>query len=76
MMPRVKPINYDISLYDLELGGDYGYKGTVKIELDVKKSTQEIVLNAHELKIQKAEVSTEHTKSRSEYHRSVNHIID
>ncbi|KAI9792331.1 MAG: hypothetical protein M1816_002556 [Peltula sp. TS41687] len=59
----VKPINYAISLYDLELGGAFSYQGTVKIDLDVKKNTQEIVLNAVQLKIHSAEVVTEHTKT-------------
>lgn len=53
----VKPINYDISLYDLEYEGEFTYKGSVKIELEVKGPTKDIVVNAHQLKIQDAGVS-------------------
>lgn len=62
---RVKPTNYRLSLHDLESGGNWQYQGTVKIALDIKKSAREIVLNANQLKIQSAELSTEHTKTQS-----------
>jgi aminopeptidase N len=55
-MGSVKPINYAISLYDLELGGEYGYQGTVKVDLNVLRAAKEIVLNAHELKIHSAQI--------------------
>ncbi|KAL8759432.1 MAG: hypothetical protein Q9184_003626 [Pyrenodesmia sp. 2 TL-2023] len=32
----VKPVNYDISLYDLEYQGDFNYKGSVKIDLEIR----------------------------------------
>lgn len=69
----MKPINYAISLYDLEFGGSYSYQGTVKIDLDVKKDTREIVLNALQLKIYSAEVVTTHTKSRCS--RTFSHAV-
>ncbi|MCJ1477322.1 hypothetical protein MMC13_005993 [Lambiella insularis] len=53
----VKPSNYKISLYDLELGGAYTYQGNVKIDVEFLDSTTEIVLNAHELKLHSAEVA-------------------
>lgn len=59
----VKPVNYDISLHDLELGGSYSYHGTVKIDLEVRKNTTEIVLNTLQLKIGRAEVRLEGSKS-------------
>lgn len=37
----------------------------MKIALEIKKSAKEIVLNAHQLKIHGAELSTEHTKTES-----------
>ncbi len=37
----------------------------MKIALDVKKSAKEIVLNANQLIIHSAELSTEHTKTES-----------
>lgn len=49
-------MNYNISLYDLELGGGFSYQGTVKIDLQVKDATRKIVLNAHQLKVHDAEV--------------------
>ncbi|KZF20641.1 putative aminopeptidase [Xylona heveae TC161] len=60
----VKPIHYAISLYDLELGGSFSYKGTVKIDTAIQKKTAEIVLNSLELKLHDAEVFTEHTKTQ------------
>ena len=54
---RVMPVNYDITLYDLELGGAFTFQGTVKIEINVKKEIKEITLNAHQLKVKVAEIS-------------------
>ena len=53
----VKPVNYDISIYDIELGGAFTYQGTVTITSKIVKSTKEIVLNTHQLKIHSAELS-------------------
>lgn len=53
---RVKPKVYDISLYDLELGGSWSYNGRVKIDASVTKATKEVVLNSKEITVQKAEV--------------------
>ena len=54
---RLKPINYDISLYDIQFSGDFQYKGTVKIELQVKKPTKQVVINVNQVKIHAARVS-------------------
>ena len=59
----IKPINYEISLYDLELGGEYTFQGTVKIDVDIKKATNEIIINAHQLKLHRAEISGQSAKS-------------
>lgn len=64
-MSSVKPSNYAISITDLELGGNWSYQGRVKIALDIKKASKEIVLNSNQLKIHSAELSTEHTKTES-----------
>lgn len=63
----VKPINYDISIYDLELGGDFTYQGTVNILSKVVNSSKEIVLNSHQLKIHSAEVKLEHSKTQQTF---------
>lgn len=60
---NVKPVNYHISLYDLELGGGFSYQGTVTISSKIVASSKEITLNAHQLKIYSAEVFVEHTKT-------------
>jgi len=52
----VKPLNYDLSLFNLEFGGSWAYEGLVKIESKVKEDTQELVLNTKELEIKSAEV--------------------
>lgn len=64
MTARVKPVNYNISLHDLELGGGFSYQGTVKIDLNVKAATKEIVLNAHQLKVHGAEVYSDDKKGK------------
>ncbi|KAJ9288246.1 hypothetical protein DTO280E4_6045 [Paecilomyces variotii] len=51
-----KPIHYDLSLFDLEFGGSWSYKGVVKIDLDVTKPTKQIVLNSKEIDVQSAEI--------------------
>jgi hypothetical protein len=70
----VKPLNYSLSLFDLEFGGGWSYNGTVKIDAAVKKVSKEIVVNAKELEIKGATLhsaeskctSTRHTDLRSE----------
>jgi hypothetical protein len=60
---RVKPINYELSIHDLEFLGNWSYQGTVKIALEIKKSAKEIVLNSNQLVIHSAELSTEQSKT-------------
>jgi aminopeptidase N len=60
---NVKPINYAISLYDIELGGAYTYQGAVEVTAKILKSSSEITLNSHELKIHSVEVKVESTKA-------------
>ena len=51
---RVKPVNYDISFYDLKFEGDFSYHGSVRIHLQVKKPIKEITLNANQVIIEVA----------------------
>ena len=53
---RIKPLNYNLSLFDLEFGGKWGYSGLVKIDSKITEQTEEIVINTKELDIQSAEV--------------------
>lgn len=64
---NVKPVNYDISLFDLELGGAFSYQGSVAIQLKVLRSSREITLNTIQLKIHSAELIVEHTKTTQTY---------
>ena len=68
--PSVKPVHYDISLSDLEFGGDWKYKGLVKIDTKIIKATKEIVLNTKELEIQSAKIWTAEAKSMPSPHSS------
>jgi aminopeptidase N len=52
----IKPINYDLSLFNLEFGGDWKYDGIVKIQSQVKSETKELVLNTKEIEITGADV--------------------
>lgn len=54
----IKPKHYDISLVNLELGGSWGYDGTVKIDASVSKPTKELVLNVKEITVVQAEAQT------------------
>ncbi|KAL3713102.1 hypothetical protein TMatcc_001805 [Talaromyces marneffei ATCC 18224] len=61
----VKPKRYDISLYNLELGGSWSYNGTVKIDTTVSKPTKEIILNVKEVSVEKAEVQAGSTSVKA-----------
>jgi len=67
---NIKPVHYDISLFDLELGGAFSYQGSVSILCKILKSSKEITLNTHLLKIHSAEVSLEHTKTQQTFKSS------
>jgi aminopeptidase N len=66
----IKPINYNLSIYDLELGGSFTYQGTVSILAKILRSTNEIVLNSHQLIIHSAEVTIEQAKSQQTFKTS------
>lgn len=55
---RAKPSHYAISLHDIDFGGKFGYKGTVRINTNITKDDgfSELVLNAHQLKVHSAEL--------------------
>ena len=61
----IKPTNYNLSLFDLELGGSWTYQGKVDIDVEVKRETKDIVLNTHQLKIHGADISTAQGKTES-----------
>lgn len=61
----VKPINYAISLTDLCAGEPWTYQGKVDIDVEIKKATKSIILNANELKIHSAEVASDSGKHSS-----------
>ncbi|KAE8348860.1 peptidase family M1-domain-containing protein [Aspergillus coremiiformis] len=57
VLPGVaKPVHYDVSLFDLQFGGSWAYKGIVKIGLKITSPTKEIVLNSKEIEVEQAEV--------------------
>lgn len=60
----VKPIHYDLSLYDIELGGAFSFQGTVKITVKVLRSTKSITLNSYQLKIHDSQVLTESSETQ------------
>jgi aminopeptidase N len=60
----IKPLNYDLSLYNLEFGGSWGYDGLVKIQAQVSP-TKEVVLNTKELRIISAHVMSNGKKVAS-----------
>lgn len=52
----IKPSNYNLSLSNLEFGGDWAYDGFLKIDSRVKSSTDQVVLNTKHLEIKEVEV--------------------
>ena len=56
-MSRVKAVNYDIELFDLELGGAFSFRANVKNQVNIKSATKSIILNAHHLTIHEGEIS-------------------
>ena len=60
----VKPVNYDLSLYDLELGGAFTFQGTVKISVNIKAPTKQILLNSYQLKVNSAQITGNGIKSQ------------
>lgn len=60
----VKPTNYALSIFDIELGGAFSYHGTVGITASIEPGTKEITLNSHQLKLHSTEVFVEHTKTQ------------
>ncbi|KAI9657062.1 MAG: hypothetical protein M1821_003228 [Bathelium mastoideum] len=59
----VKPTNYALYIHDIELGGQFSYRGTVSVDIEIKQTLKEITLNAYQLQIHDAELFTEHTKT-------------
>ncbi|KAF2640961.1 hypothetical protein P280DRAFT_518300 [Massarina eburnea CBS 473.64] len=61
----IKPSHYVVSIHDLEFGGNFTYKGTVTITTNIKKDDgfNDIVLNAHQIKVQSAELKAGESKS-------------
>ncbi|KAG8526285.1 uncharacterized protein KY384_000278 [Bacidia gigantensis] len=55
--PILKPLHYKLDIYDLELGGEFSFAGTVRIDIGVKSPTKSIIINAHKLKLRTAQVS-------------------
>ncbi|KAK2741427.1 hypothetical protein FQN55_008343 [Onygenales sp. PD_40] len=53
-----KPTHYDLSLFNLNLGDSWAYNGKVNITTQVIRKTNEITLNAKEITVDKAELSS------------------
>nr|POF11405.1 aminopeptidase 1 [Quercus suber] len=61
----VKPLNYKISIFDLQAGEPWTYQGTVDIAVDIKTPVSSITLNTLQLKLHSAEVFSEAGKTAS-----------
>ena len=44
----VQPLNYELSIHDIELGGAFSYQGRVSILAKIATPTKEITLNSHQ----------------------------
>lgn len=47
----IKPLNYDLSLSNLQFSGDWKYDGLVKVAAKVQQGTDEVVVNVKDIKI-------------------------
>ncbi|KAK5071180.1 hypothetical protein LTR64_007684 [Lithohypha guttulata] len=52
----IKPLNYNLSLSNLQFSGDWRYDGIVQITSKVQKETDEITLNVKDIQISSASV--------------------
>lgn len=48
---HIKPLNYNLSIFNLQFSGDWQYDGVVKIASQVQKETDEVVVNVKDIKI-------------------------
>lgn len=55
----LKPIHYDISLFNVKYEAPWSYEGLVKIDTKVVKSTKDVVLNIKKLEIQHAKIEVQ-----------------
>ena len=55
----LKPVHYDISLFNVKYEAPWSYEGLVKIDTKVAKSTKDVVLNIKKLEIQHAAVEVQ-----------------
>lgn len=62
---HVKPKHYDISLYDIELGGKFTYQGKVTIDLKITQPIKELSVNAIQLKLFSASLGGKLTENVS-----------
>nr|POF17706.1 aminopeptidase 1 [Quercus suber] len=61
----VKPLNYNISIFDLRPGEPWDYQGTVDITVEIKRPIRSVTLNTLQLKLHSAEVFSEAGKTAS-----------
>ncbi|KAF2163316.1 hypothetical protein M409DRAFT_68591 [Zasmidium cellare ATCC 36951] len=57
----VKPEHYSLTLSDLRIEAPWTYSGHVEIVLQVRRATHTIILNSHELKIHRAQVTVQNS---------------
>ncbi|PYI13669.1 putative aminopeptidase [Aspergillus violaceofuscus CBS 115571] len=60
------PVHYDVSLFDLQFSGSWGYNGVIRVKARVTRPTKEIVLNSKEIEVQKVEIHGEDGTKLSE----------
>ncbi|PYI30864.1 hypothetical protein BP00DRAFT_345294 [Aspergillus indologenus CBS 114.80] len=60
------PVHYDVSLFDLQFSGSWGYDGVIRVKARVTRPTKEIVLNSKEIEVQKVEIHGEDGTKLSE----------
>ncbi|KAI3327730.1 peptidase family M1 [Xylariaceae sp. AK1471] len=58
----VKPSHYDLSISSMNFD-DWSYQGEVSINVSIAEPIKDVVINALELTLEKAEINVEHTKS-------------
>ncbi|OAL35112.1 hypothetical protein AYO20_05589 [Fonsecaea nubica] len=64
----VKPLNYNIRIFNIEFGGEWTYEGRVVIDAEATAPANHVVINARALEISRSEVSfTDLNKSSSTY---------
>ncbi|EXJ53365.1 uncharacterized protein A1O5_13405 [Cladophialophora psammophila CBS 110553] len=63
----IKPLNYNLNIFNIEFGGEWLYEGLVVIDAEASVPTDRIIINASQIEISRPEVSFDRNGSSLTY---------